>query len=82
MEGHIHQQQFTGNQQQLNISGIFSQVNYMSGGMHTSVAQPCEGVNSNTNGRDKFFRKWSLVQPIDYLMILDQHKFKEYCKAK
>ncbi|KAK6775777.1 hypothetical protein RDI58_026778 [Solanum bulbocastanum] len=56
MEGHLHQQQFRSNQQQHNIPGIFSQVNYMSGGMCTSLAQPSEGKNINTNGGEKFFR--------------------------
>ena len=56
MEGHLPQQKFTRNQQkQHNIPGIFSQVNYVSGCMYTSLAQLCEGVNGNTNGGDKLF---------------------------
>ena len=36
--------------------------------MYASVAQPCEGVNINTNGGDKLLRKWSNVQPTNSLM--------------
>ena len=53
MEGHLHQQQSKDNQQQHSMSAIFSQVNYTSGGMYPSVAQPCEGLNIDTNGGDK-----------------------------
>ena len=56
MEGHLHQQQVTINQQ-YNIPGIFSQVNYMSDGMYTSLAQSCEGKNINMNGIDKLFEQ-------------------------
>ncbi|TMW83006.1 hypothetical protein EJD97_003369 [Solanum chilense] len=76
MEGHLHQQQSKDNQKQHNMSGIFSQVNYTSGGMYTFVAQPCEDVNIDTNGGDKLFGKWIPVQPTDSLMIEDQHRLK------
>ena len=46
--------------------------------MYESVAQPCDGVNINTNGEDKLFRKWSLVKPTDSLIIQHQHKFKSH----
>ena len=32
----------------------------------------------NTNVGDKLFRKCSLVQPTDSLMIEDQHRFKSH----
>ena len=35
-------------------------------------------MNINTNGGDKLFGKWSLVQPTDSLMIQDQHQFKSH----
>ncbi|TMW84020.1 hypothetical protein EJD97_000223 [Solanum chilense] len=54
------------------------QVNYTSGGMYASVAQPCESVNIDTNGGDKLFGKCILVQPTDSLMIEDQHRFKSH----
>ena len=76
--GHLHQQQFTSDQQLHNIPGIFSQVNHMSDGMYTSLAQPCEGKNINTNARNKLFEQWSLVQQIDWLMVQDQHQFKSH----
>ena len=44
--------------------------------MYKSIAQPCEGVNINTNGEDKLFGKWSLVQPTNSMLIQDQHQFK------
>ena len=78
MEGHLHQQQFTGNQQQHNILDIFSQVNYMSGGMYTSVEQSCEGVIIYSNGGNKLFGKSRLVQQTDSLIIEDQHQFKSH----
>ena len=78
MEGHIHQQQPKENQQQNNMSGIFSQVNYTSGGMYASVAQPCVGVNIYTNGGDKLFGKWIPLQPTDSLMIEDQHRLRSH----
>ena len=78
MESHLHQQQSKDNQQHHNMSGIFSQVNYTSVGMYASIAQPCEGVNNCTDGGDKLFGKWSLVQPTDSLMIQDQHQFKRH----
>uniref|UniRef100_A0A3Q7J867 Uncharacterized protein n=1 Tax=Solanum lycopersicum TaxID=4081 RepID=A0A3Q7J867_SOLLC len=78
MEGHIHQQQPKENQQQNNMSGIFSQVNYTSGGMYASVAQPCVCVNIDTNGGDKLFGKWVPLQPTDSLMIEDQHRLRSH----
>ena len=50
----------------------------MSGGMYASVVQPCEGVNINTNDGDKFFGKWSLIQPTDFLMIQDRYQFQSH----
>ena len=35
-------------------------------------------MNIKTNGGDKLFGKWSLVQPTDSLMIQDQHQFKSH----
>ena len=46
--------------------------------MYASVAQPCEGVNIDTNGKDKLFGKWIPVQPTDSLMIEDQHRLKSH----
>ncbi|KAK6775779.1 hypothetical protein RDI58_026780 [Solanum bulbocastanum] len=50
----------------------------MSAAMYTSLALPCEGKNINTNGGDKLFKQWSLVQQIDSLMIHDQYQFKSH----
>ncbi|TMW82916.1 hypothetical protein EJD97_003908, partial [Solanum chilense] len=62
MDGHLHHQQH-------NMSGIFSQVNYTSGGMYASVAHPCEG------GGDKVFSQWIVVKTRDFLMNHNQHRF-------
>ena len=53
-------------------------MNHTSGGMYAYVTQPCEGVNINTNGGDKSFGKWSLVQPTNSMFIQDQHQFKSH----
>ncbi|TMW80936.1 hypothetical protein EJD97_013433 [Solanum chilense] len=68
MEGHLHQQTVKDNQPQNSIPGIFSQLNYMSGGMYASVAQPCEG------GGEKLFAQWTVVKPSDLLMNHNQHQ--------
>ena len=78
MEGHLNQQQSKYYQQQHNMSGIFSQVNYTTAGMYASAAHPCEGVNIDTNGGDKLFGKWIPVQPSDSLIIKDQHRLKSH----
>ena len=35
-------------------------------------------MNIKTNGGDKLFGKWSLVQPTDFLMIQDRHQFQSH----
>ena len=35
-------------------------------------------MDINTNSGDKFFRKWSLAQPTDSLMIQDEHQYKSH----